>query len=117
MVNWTCLKMRYCVSRRLACRMQGSFFLGDCTDWGPQSRAALELLHQGQVDGHNRIFLRGNRDQMCALFLEEYPRNDTASRAASASGISDGAASEIACCSYTQSFNRVSRWANSTPTT
>lgn len=51
-------------------------FIGDYTDRGAHSRDVLELLVQGQDEGRNWVFLRGNHDQMCAMFLEEYPRND-----------------------------------------
>ncbi|WP_170763899.1 metallophosphoesterase family protein [Ruegeria lacuscaerulensis] len=51
-------------------------FIGDYTDRGAHSREILDLLVQGQVEGRNWIFLRGNHDQMCAMFLEDYPRND-----------------------------------------
>lgn len=51
-------------------------FLGDYTDRGPQSREVLDLLIQGQIDGRNWLFLMGNHDRMCAMFLEDYPRND-----------------------------------------
>ncbi len=51
-------------------------FLGDYTDRGAYSREVLELLQSGQAAGRNWICLRGNHDQMCAMFLEEYPRND-----------------------------------------
>lgn len=51
-------------------------FLGDYTDRGPDSRAVLELLIQGQRQGRNWICLRGNHDQIAAMFLEDYPRSD-----------------------------------------
>ncbi|WP_170560721.1 metallophosphoesterase family protein [Ruegeria atlantica] len=51
-------------------------FIGDYTDRGPDSRGVLDLLNQGKMEGRNWIFLRGNHDQMCGMFLEEYPRND-----------------------------------------
>ncbi|WP_302478297.1 metallophosphoesterase family protein [Ruegeria arenilitoris] len=51
-------------------------FLGDYTDRGPQSREVIDLLLRGQADGRNWIFLRGNHDQMCSMFMEKYPRND-----------------------------------------
>ncbi len=51
-------------------------FLGDYTDRGAYSREVLGLLQSGQAARRNWICLRGNHDQMCAMFLEEYPRND-----------------------------------------
>ncbi|WP_108859834.1 metallophosphoesterase family protein [Ruegeria sp. Alg231-54] len=51
-------------------------FLGDYTDRGAQSCGVLDLLVRGNADGKNWVFLRGNHDQMCAMFLEDYPRND-----------------------------------------
>lgn len=51
-------------------------FIGDYTDRGAYSREVLDLLVKGQAEGKNWTFLRGNHDQMCAMFLEEYPRND-----------------------------------------
>lgn len=51
-------------------------FIGDYTDRGPDSRGVLDLLNQGKMEGRNWIFLRGNHDQMCGMFLEEYARND-----------------------------------------
>ncbi|WP_164660071.1 metallophosphoesterase family protein [Tropicibacter sp. Alg240-R139] len=51
-------------------------FLGDYTDRGPDSRAVLELLIQGQAEGRNWVCLRGNHDQIGAMFLEDYPRSD-----------------------------------------
>jgi serine/threonine protein phosphatase 1 len=51
-------------------------FIGDYTDRGAHSREVLDLLAKGQSDGRNWTFLRGNHDQMCAMFLEDYPRND-----------------------------------------
>lgn len=51
-------------------------FLGDYTDRGAQSCGVLDLLVRGSADGKNWVFLRGNHDQMCAMFLEDYPRND-----------------------------------------
>ncbi|MBO9446385.1 metallophosphoesterase family protein [Ruegeria sp. R14_0] len=51
-------------------------FIGDYTDRGAHSRDVLDLLIQGQAEGKNWTFLRGNHDQMYAMFLEDYPRND-----------------------------------------
>lgn len=51
-------------------------FIGDYTDRGAHSREVLDLLVKGQSEGRNWTFLRGNHDQMCAMFLEDYPRND-----------------------------------------
>ncbi|WP_170330266.1 metallophosphoesterase family protein [Ruegeria arenilitoris] len=51
-------------------------FIGDYTDRGPHSREVLDFLVKGQSEGKNWTFLRGNHDQMCAMFLEDYPRND-----------------------------------------
>ncbi|OED48523.1 serine/threonine protein phosphatase [Rhodobacteraceae bacterium (ex Bugula neritina AB1)] len=52
-------------------------FLGDYIDRGPDSRRVVERLLQGQSEGRNWIFLKGNHDRMFSMFLEEYPRNDT----------------------------------------
>ncbi len=51
-------------------------FIGDYTDRGAHSREVLDLLLKGQSEQKNWTFLRGNHDQMCAMFLEDYPRND-----------------------------------------
>ncbi|WP_170422364.1 metallophosphoesterase family protein [Ruegeria arenilitoris] len=51
-------------------------FIGDYTDRGARSREVLDLLVKGQAEGKNWTFLRGNHDQMYAMFLEDYPRND-----------------------------------------
>ncbi|WP_170416547.1 metallophosphoesterase family protein [Ruegeria atlantica] len=51
-------------------------FIGDYTDRGANSAAVLDLLIQGRDQDRNWIFLRGNHDQMCAMFLEDYPRSD-----------------------------------------
>ncbi len=51
-------------------------FIGDYTDRGAHSREVLDLLLKGQSQQKNWTFLRGNHDQMCAMFLEDYPRND-----------------------------------------
>ena len=51
-------------------------FIGDYTDRGAQSREVLDMLIKGQAEGRNWTFLRGNHDQMYAMFLEDYPRND-----------------------------------------
>ncbi|MBE1282912.1 MAG: serine/threonine protein phosphatase [Rhodobacteraceae bacterium] len=51
-------------------------FLGDYTDRGPDSRAVIDRLIQGQKEGRDWITLQGNHDRMFSLFLEEYPQND-----------------------------------------
>ena len=51
-------------------------FLGDYTDRGAFSREVLDLLIEGQAQGRNWTCLRGNHDQMAAMFLEDYPRQD-----------------------------------------
>jgi serine/threonine protein phosphatase 1 len=51
-------------------------FLGDYTDRGADSAGVLDLLSKGLTEGRNWICLKGNHDQMCAMFLEDYPRND-----------------------------------------
>lgn len=51
-------------------------FLGDYTDRGPDSAGVLGRLVQGQAEGRNWVFLKGNHDRMFSLFLEEYPQND-----------------------------------------
>lgn len=45
-------------------------FLGDLVDRGPDSRAVIERLMQGQTDGHPWTVLRGNHDQMFLDFLD-----------------------------------------------
>ncbi len=45
-------------------------FLGDYVDRGPDSRAVIDLLIDGQAKGRNWITLRGNHDQMFLDFLD-----------------------------------------------
>ena len=51
-------------------------FLGDYVDRGPDSRAVLELLADGQATGRNWFPLLGNHDRMFAWFLQDEPRHD-----------------------------------------
>ncbi|MQQ07799.1 serine/threonine protein phosphatase [Epibacterium sp. SM1979] len=51
-------------------------FLGDYTDRGPGSPEVLDLLIEGRDQGRDWHFLLGNHDQMFAMFMEDYPRND-----------------------------------------
>lgn len=46
-------------------------FLGDYVDRGPDSRGVLDLLIQGQKEGRNWIFLKGNHDRMMDWFLRD----------------------------------------------
>ncbi|MET4101342.1 serine/threonine protein phosphatase 1 [Roseovarius sp. MBR-78] len=45
-------------------------FLGDLVDRGPDSRAVIERLMQGQAEGRPWRVLRGNHDQMLLDFLD-----------------------------------------------
>ena len=45
-------------------------FLGDLVDRGPDSRAVIERLSQGQAEGRPWTVLRGNHDQMFMDFLD-----------------------------------------------
>jgi serine/threonine protein phosphatase 1 len=45
-------------------------FLGDLVDRGPDSRAVIERLMQGQAEGRPWTVLRGNHDQMFLDFLD-----------------------------------------------
>ncbi|MFA3919184.1 metallophosphoesterase family protein [Ruegeria hyattellae] len=51
-------------------------FLGDYVDRGPDSRAVIDLLIEGQQVRRNWITLLGNHDRMFAWFMEEVPRHD-----------------------------------------
>lgn len=51
-------------------------FLGDYTDRGPDSRAVIETLVQGQADGRDWIMLKGNHDRMFEWFMQDPPRHD-----------------------------------------
>ena len=46
-------------------------FLGDLVDRGPDSRAVIERLSQGQAEGRPWTVLRGNHDQMFLDVLDE----------------------------------------------
>jgi len=46
-------------------------FLGDYVDRGPDSRGVLTTLMQGQREGRNWTFLRGNHDRMFQNFVEQ----------------------------------------------
>ena len=45
-------------------------FTGDYTDRGPDSRAVVEILSDGVLQGRNWIVLRGNHDRMFCNFVE-----------------------------------------------
>jgi serine/threonine protein phosphatase 1 len=45
--------------------------LGDLVDRGPDSRAVIDVLLQGQVSGRNWVVLKGNHDHMFHRFLED----------------------------------------------
>lgn len=45
-------------------------FLGDYTDRGPQSRAVLDTLIEGQKAGRNWTFIKGNHDRMFEWFMQ-----------------------------------------------
>ena len=51
-------------------------FLGDYTDRGPDSKAGLEGLINGQSQGRNWHFVKGNHDRMFEWFLETPSRPD-----------------------------------------
>ena len=51
-------------------------FLGDYTDRGPDSRGVIDLLLEGQAQGRNWHFLKGNHDRMFEWFMEPYPRHE-----------------------------------------
>ncbi|WP_299746673.1 metallophosphoesterase family protein [uncultured Tateyamaria sp.] len=51
-------------------------FLGDYTDRGPDSRAVLDTLIEGQVAGRNWTFLKGNHDRMFEWFMANPIRHD-----------------------------------------
>ncbi|MCL6284872.1 serine/threonine protein phosphatase [Ruegeria sp. 2012CJ41-6] len=51
-------------------------FLGDYVDRGPDSRAVIDLLIEGQQAQRNWITLLGNHDRMFAWFMEDVPRHD-----------------------------------------
>lgn len=51
-------------------------FLGDYTDRGPDSKAVLDLLINGQSRGRNWQFILGNHDRMFSWFMQEIPRHD-----------------------------------------
>lgn len=51
-------------------------FLGDYTDRGPDSRGVLDRLIEGQAQGRDWVFLKGNHDRMFEWFMQDYPRHD-----------------------------------------
>ncbi|MEM9699390.1 MAG: metallophosphoesterase family protein [Pseudomonadota bacterium] len=51
-------------------------FLGDYTDRGPESRAVIELLIEGQASARNWTFLKGNHDRMFCWFMQDPPRRE-----------------------------------------
>ncbi|WP_020038609.1 metallophosphoesterase family protein [Salipiger mucosus] len=50
-------------------------FIGDYVDRGPDSRAVIELLLQGQADGRPWICLKGNHDKLLLDYLAD-PHHD-----------------------------------------
>ena len=53
--------------------------LGDLVDRGPDSRAVIETLLQGQASGRNWVVLKGNHDRMFHRFLEDGRLHDARS--------------------------------------
>ena len=51
-------------------------FLGDYTDRGPDSRGVLDVLVDGQAQGRNWTFLKGNHDRMFEWFMQKPLRHD-----------------------------------------
>ncbi len=51
-------------------------FLGDYTDRGPDSNGVIDLLAQGQAQGRNWTFLKGNHDRMFEWFMQTPLRDD-----------------------------------------
>ena len=46
-------------------------FVGDYTDRGLQSKQVLDLLIQGQNEGRNWVFLKGNHDKFFSNFVSK----------------------------------------------
>lgn len=51
-------------------------FLGDYTDRGPDSKAVLDLLVDGQKSKRNWTYLMGNHDRMFSMFMQSPPLED-----------------------------------------
>lgn len=51
-------------------------FLGDYTDRGADSSAVIDLLIEGQAQGRNWTFIKGNHDRMFCWFMEDVPRHE-----------------------------------------
>ncbi len=51
-------------------------FVGDYTDRGPDSNGVIQTLLQGQQDGRNWIFLKGNHDRMFHDFVVHGTEHD-----------------------------------------
>lgn len=51
-------------------------FVGDYVDRGPDSRAVLQCLIDGQAAGRRWTTLLGNHDRMFMWFLEDHPKQD-----------------------------------------
>lgn len=45
-------------------------FLGDYIDRGPDSRGVIDLLAQGQAEGRDWVFLKGNHDRLFEWFID-----------------------------------------------
>lgn len=55
-------------------------FVGDYVDRGPDSRAVVQTLMDGQAQGKNWITLKGNHDRYLTRFLDDMIINDSATR-------------------------------------
>ncbi|WP_420861661.1 metallophosphoesterase family protein [Algirhabdus cladophorae] len=55
-------------------------FVGDYVDRGPDSRAVIQTLMDGQAAGKNWITLKGNHDRYVTRFLDDMIINDSATR-------------------------------------
>ncbi len=51
-------------------------FLGDYTDRGPDSRGVIDVLVDGQSQGKNWTFIKGNHDRMFEWFMQTPLRDD-----------------------------------------
>lgn len=64
---------------RAACGDQNApvVHIGDLVDRGPDAKAVIDLLIDGQARGENWIVLKGNHDRMMEMFLRDPPMVDT----------------------------------------
>lgn len=51
--------------------------VGDLCDRGTDSRGVIDFLFEGRLRGENWRMVMGNHDRMMAMFLEDYPREDS----------------------------------------